>query len=130
MNATLQNAPIFRKQRKPATVHVLDSDLLMGCVQDSDNCPVSRAINRVLNGYVAIVGRVSVELRTYDLGRRLYIEQIPLPERAQDFIAAFDNAGIDAERFTDAEREELLAPFEFEIELPAECLAREAVLCG
>lgn len=114
------------------TISLTSLDIELGCVIDSDNCPLALAFNRVLTvGHCARVGREAVEIvqvDKFDEGTSVVlIGNYPLPDRAQDFILAFDGEDRDYVPFSAGEREELIQPFEFEMELPAEVLIGEAV---
>ncbi len=96
------------------TINVTKQDIEMGCVAQPSNCPIARAVRRVLREMGARVQSYSVSVGTnyldiftedkYIIGHLLHTAGAPLPAQAHNFIMMFDI-------------HKPTKPFSFEIEL-------------
>lgn len=91
----------------PTTINVTRKDIADGVRSDCQKCPISKAINRVLNsGFKAEVFLFETEF--YDANENK-IDAVLNPDPAREFIVRFDN-------------KDKLKPFSFEMEIPSEYL--------
>lgn len=100
-------------------ITVTEADIVEGCEGSASNCPIARAVQRQLGQRVSRDGFVryhfTISPSRYSIRRgneRWCAEVIYVgepPREAAEFIARFDDS-------------KPVEPFEFEIDLPEECL--------
>lgn len=72
---------------KKIVVNVTAKDIREGKQHECDSCPVARAISRKLNRSVRVL---ITAFRYFQSPRRGWSDLLPLPSKAEFFIAAFD----------------------------------------